>query len=205
MYYEIEDELGNISTIQLKEREQDEQAEELSAGDLAPLFYLRSEDGVQVTSVSGYSVANDSRSLIDLLSYKPLVLSFYCPCWGSYAPKHLAVLQELAPQIEAFGGQLLVLTNESPKQIERISKKLELDFTIIHDKDFNVARSYGVYSETSPIWDRIAGISEEVFTPALFVIGHDRKIAYTFVDENFDGTPNRKALLKTVYDWKDTK
>ena len=205
MYYEFEDELGNISTIQLKEREQDELAEELSVGDLAPLFYLRSEDGVQTTSVSGFSVSNDSRSLIDLLSYKPLVLSFYCPCWGSYAPIHLAALQELAPKIEAFGGQLLVLTNESPKQIERISKKLELDFAIIHDKDFNVARSYGVYSETSPIWDRIAGISEEVFTPSLFVIGNDRKIAYTFVDENFDGTPDRKELLKSVYDWKDKK
>jgi len=205
MYYEIEDELGNISTIQLKERERDEPIEELSTGDLAPLFYLRSEEGVQITSVSGYAVASDSRSLIDLLSYKPLVLSFYCPCWGSYAPKHLAMLQELAPQIEAFGGQLLVLTNETPKQIERISKKLQLDFTIIHDKDFNVARSYGVYSETSPIWDRIAGISEEVFTPSLFVIGNDRKIAFTFVDENFDGTPNRKELLKSVYVWKDKK
>ena len=99
----------------------------------------------------------------------------------------------------------MVLTNESPKQIERISKKSKLDFTIIHDKDFNVARSYGVYSETSPIWDRIAGISEEVFTPSIFVIGKDRKIAYTFVDENFDGSPNHKELLKSVYNKKGNK
>ena len=205
MYYEIEDELGNISTLQLQERESDEQVEALNAGDFAPLFYLKSRDGVQVTSVSGFSGADDSRSLMDLIAYNPLVLSFYCPCWGSYAPKHLAVLQELAPQIEAFGGQLLVLTNESPKQIERISKKLNLDFAVVHDKDFNVARSYGVYSETSPIWDRIAGISEEVFTPSLFVIGKDRKVAYTFVDENFDGTPNRKEILKSVFHWKERK
>jgi len=205
MYYEIEDELGNISTLQLQERGSDEQVEALNAGDFAPLFYLKSRDGVQVTSVSGFSGADDSRSLMDLIAYNPLVLSFYCPCWGSYAPKHLAVLQELAPQIEAFGGQLLVLTNESPKQIERISKKLNLDFAVVHDKDFNVARSYGVYSETSPIWDRIAGISEEVFTPSLFVIGKDRKVAYTFVDENFDGTPNRKEILKSVFHWKERK
>jgi len=205
MYYEIEDELGNISTLQLQERGSDEQVKALNTGDFAPLFYLKSRDGVQVTSVSGFSGADDSRSLMDLIAYNPLVLSFYCPCWGSYAPKHLAVLQELAPQIEAFGGQLLVLTNESPKQIERISKKLNLDFAVVHDKDFNVARSYGVYSETSPIWDRIAGISEEVFTPSLFVIGKDRKVAYTFVDENFDGTPNRKEILKSVFHWKERK
>lgn len=202
MYYEIEDELGNISTIQLKEREQDDSVEALNPGDFAPIFHLKSADGAQVTSISGFSIADDSRSLMDLIAYKPLVLSFYCPCWGSYAPKHLAALQELVPQIEALGGQLLVLTNESPKQISRIAKKLSLDFTLIHDKDFNVARSYGVYSETSPIWDRIAGISEEVFTPSLFVIGKDRKVSYIFIDDNFDGTPNRKELLKAVYDWK---
>jgi peroxiredoxin len=205
MYYEIEDELGNISTLQLKERALDERAEALNAGDFAPIFFLKSREGIQVTSVSGFSVADDSRSLMDLIAYNPLVLSFYCPCWGSYAPKHLAALQELAPQIEALGGQLLVLTNESPKQIERISKKLNLDFTMIHDQDFNVARSYGVYSETSPIWDRIAGISEEVFTPSLFVIGKDRKVSYTFVDENFDGTPHRKEVLKSVYDGRQRK
>jgi len=84
-------------------------------------------------------------------------------------------------------------------------KKLNTDLTIFHDKDHHVARSYGVFSETSPIWDRIAGISEEVFTPSLFVIGKDRRVSYTFVDENFDHTPNVKTLLKEVYKWKDKK
>lgn len=201
MYYEFEDESGNISTLQLREREAEEQVEVVSVNALAPLFSVKSVDGVQLTSMSSFTT-DDSKSLLDLIAYKPLVLSFYCPCWGRYAPKHLATLQEIAPQIEALGGQLLVLTNESSKQIERISRKLDLDFNIIHDKDFNVARAYGVYSETSPIWDRIAGISEEVFTPALFVIGKDRKVSYAFVDENFDGTPDRKVLLKSIYDWR---
>ena len=205
MYYEIEDEVGNISTIQLKERITDEQDEALKAGDFAPLFYLKSDEGSPVTSLTGVSESNDSRSLIELLRSKPLVLSFYCTCWGSYAPKHLAFLQETAPKIEAMGGQLLILTNESPKYIERLLKKLNTDLTIFHDKDHNVARSYGVFLETSPIWDRIAGISEEVFTPSLFVIGKDRRVSYTFVDENFDNTPNVKTLLKEVYKWKDKK
>ena len=205
MYYEIEDEVGNISTIQLKERISDEPDQVLKTGDFAPLFYLKTEEGFPVTSLTGFSVSNDSRSLLELLSDKPLVLSFYCTCWGQYAPKHLAFLQEIAPQVEALGGQLLVLTNESPKHIERMLKKLDTELTIFHDKDHNVARSYGVYSETSPIWDRIAGISEEVFTPSLFVIGKDRRVTYTFVDENFDNAPNTKTLLKKVYNWKVKK
>ena len=205
MYYEIEDEVGNVSTIQLKERILDEPDQILKTGDFAPLFYLKSEEGSPVTSLTGVSVSNDSRSLIELLRDKPLVLSFYCTCWGRYAPKHLAFLQEIAPQIEALGGQLLTLTNESPKHIERMTKKLDAELNIYHDRDHNVARSYGVYSETSPIWDRIAGISEEVFTPSLFVIGKDRRVSYTFIDENFDNSPNVKTLLKEVYEWKDKK
>lgn len=205
MYYEIEDELGNVSAIQLKDREPEHSLPVLKNGDFAPLFYLKNEEGAAITSLTGFSLSNDSRSIIDLLQFNPLVLSFYCNCWGSYAPKHLSAVQKLAPQVEALGGQLLILTNESQKEIERISRKLETELPIYHDKDYNVARSYGVYSETSPIWDRIAGISEEVFTPSLFVIGKDRRIAYNFVDENFDNTPDTKAILKEVYDWKYKK
>lgn len=202
MYYEIEDEVGNISTIQLREKIVDEPIEVLEAGDFAPLFYLKPDEGFQITSISG---SNESRSLIELLRTRPLVLSFYCTCWGSYAPKHLNMLQEIAPKIEALGGQLLVLSNESPKYIERLTRKLHTELTIVHDRDHNVARTYGVYSETSPIWDRIAGISEEVFTPSLFVIGKDRRISYTFIDENFDHSPDTKTLLREVYFWKGKK
>jgi peroxiredoxin len=205
MYYEIEDESGNVSTFRLRQRIADEQVEPPQKGELAPSFYLKNDEGFPVTSLSNVSSGNDSGSIIELVRFRPLVLSFYCNCWGSYAPKHLDSIRRLAPQVEALGGQLLILTNEPQKEIGRISKKLDLDVPIYHDKNFNVARSYGVFSETSPVWDRIAGISEDVFTPALFVIGADRRIAYSFVDENFDHTPDVKAILKAIYDGKRSK
>lgn len=200
MYYEIEDELGNVSTLQLKQRVAEEQTNPPKEGDLAPLFYLRNEDGFPVTSLTNASPDSELRSILDLVKFKPLVLSFYCNCWGSYAPKHLEGIKALAPQVEALGGQLLILTNESQKEIERIGRKLDAGVPIYHDKNYNVARSYGVYSETSPIWDRIAGISEEVFTPSLFVLGRDRRVGYAFIDENFDNVPDIKTILKAVYD-----
>ena len=103
MYYEIEDELGNVFTLQLKQRIAEEQIEPPKSGELAPLFYLRNEEGFPVTSLSGASDA-ESRSILDVIRFKPLVLSFYCNCWGSYAPKHLEALKALAPQVEALGG-----------------------------------------------------------------------------------------------------
>nr|WP_295929769.1 redoxin domain-containing protein [uncultured Dyadobacter sp.] len=199
-YYEIEDEAGNVSTLRIREKEAAEQIVPPVSGELAPLFYLRNEDGLPVTSLSGLSEVHETKSVLDLVHFKPLVLSFYCNCWGSYAPRHLEVVKSLAPQVEAFGGQLLILTNETQKEIVRLTRQLGPDVPIYHDKNYNVARSYGVFSETSPIWDRIAGISEEVFTPSLFVLGKDRRIGYAFVDENFDNTPDIKSVLKAVFE-----
>lgn len=199
MYYEIEDELGNVSTLNLKQRIEETQIEPPKAGELAPLFYLKNEEGLPVTSLTSTAADSESRSILDLVRFKPLVLSFYCNCWGSYAPKHLEAIKKLASQAEGLGGQLLILTNESHKEIARLGRKLETELPIYHDKNYNVARTYGVFSETSPIWDRIAGISEEVFTPSLFVLGRDRRIGYAFVDENFDNTPDVKAILKAVF------
>lgn len=199
MYYEIEDELGNVSTLNLKQRSEETQIEPPKTGELAPLFYLKNEEGLPVTSLTSTAADSESRSILDLVRFKPLVLSFYCNCWGSYAPRHLEAIKKLASQVEGLGGQLLILTNESHKEIARLGRKLETELPIYHDKNYNVARTYGVFSETSPIWDRIAGISEEVFTPSLFVLGRDRRIGYAFVDENFDNTPDVKAILKAVY------
>lgn len=199
MYYEIEDEVGNVSTLRIRKKEAAEQIVPPGSGEMAPLFYLRNEDGLPVTSLSGLSEVHETKSVLDLVRFKPLVLSFYCNCWGSYAPRHLEAVKSLAPQVEAFGGQLLILTNETQKEILRLTRQLGPDVPIYHDKNYNVARSYGVFSETSPIWDRIAGISEEVFTPSLFVLRKDRRIGYSFVDENFDNTPDIKSVLKAVY------
>ncbi|MCE7066621.1 redoxin domain-containing protein [Dyadobacter sp. CY326] len=203
MYYEFEDEMGNISTLTLRDKEVLDPNPQLKTGDVAPNFHLRKEDGNFKTSLYEDALSIDSTSVTDMVLHKPLVLSFYCHCWGSYAPKHLEMLAETAQKVEAFGGQLLVLTNESPQEIERIVRRNKTDFPFYHDTNYQVARSYGVYSDTHPIWERVAGISEDVFTPALFVISKSRRITYSFIDENFDSRPQIKDVLKAVYHWKD--
>ena len=203
MYYEFEDEMGNVSTLTLREKEYIEPSPQLQPGDLAPNFHLRKEDGYFKTSLSEDTLSADSISVASMLQHKPIVLSFYCHCWGSYAPKHLELLNDITQKVEAFGGQLLVLTNESQQEIDRIIRKNKTDFPFYHDTNYQVARSYGVYSDVNPIWERIAGISEDVFTPSLFVITKTRRVAYAFTDENFDSRPDVKNILKHVYQAKD--
>lgn len=203
MYYEYQDEMGNVSTLTLREKEQVGFHPQLQNGDLAPNFHLRKDEGYFKTSLSEETSSADSISVTEMLQYKPLVLSFYCHCWGSYAPKHLDILSDIAQKVEAFGGHMLVLTNESQLEIDRIIRKNKTDFPLYHDTNYQVARAYGVYSDTNPIWERVAGISDDVFTPSLFVITRYRRIAYSFLDENFDRHPDVRDILKQVYASKD--
>lgn len=65
-----------------------------------------------------------------------------------------------------------------------------------------MAQRFGVYSEDYPVWERVSGISEEAFTPALYVIGQDRWIAYHFLDENFDRTLDSEAISSVIENLK---
>jgi peroxiredoxin len=80
--------------------------------------------------------------------------------------------------------ELVVLSNESPRSLARQGK--ELNFLFAHDTNLEVSRQFGVYNEASPVWDRVSGISDEAFIPAVYVIDQNRQIAYHQIDENFD-------------------
>lgn len=131
---------------------------------------------------------------------EPLVVSFYCPCWGRYARPYLLQLIELAEQLRAQGLNLLVFSNEPVKSLLRQFPKL--NFHVVYDKGFTVASQFGVYSEAFPIWDRVSGISEEVFTPALYVISPDQQIRYHFLDEDFDRSLPAEAVVDAAVQLK---
>ncbi|WP_247236517.1 peroxiredoxin [Telluribacter sp. SYSU D00476] len=131
---------------------------------------------------------------------EPLVVSFYCPCWGRYARPYLLQLIELADQLRAQGLNLLVFSNEPVKTLLRQFPKL--NFHVVYDVGFTVASQFGVYSEAFPIWDRVSGISEEVFTPALYVISPDQQIRYHFLDEDFDKSLPADAVVDAALQLK---
>jgi len=180
MILEFEDELGELYSIVPKERSASTAVQPLAVGDKAPFFSLNNAYRPGASSV----FPDQSQSVVDLTDHEPLVVSFYCPCWGRYARPYLEGLIALAERLRAEGLHLLVFSNEPVNALLR--QYPQLNFMVAYDADFTVARRFGVYSEESPIWDRVSGISEEVFTPALYVIGPNRQIGYRFLDEDFD-------------------
>lgn len=182
MTLELTNAWGEISSVVVKDRLPVERARPLRTNDKAPLFAIANASGYWVTPAD---LGEHRLTIGHLLRSGPLVVGFYCPCWGRYAAPFLETLAQLARPVQQAGGQLVVFSNEHPRYLPK--QALEAPMTIVYDADKLVAQQFGVYSETDPIWDRVSGISEEAYTPALYVVDQTGRIRHHFLDENFDG------------------
>ena len=196
MTLEMVNELGHIRPVIVKERQPVERIRPLVAGESAPFFSLIDTTDNWKASLSRTDETHQTLSLPELLAQGPIVVSFYCPCWGAYARPFLTALTKLATDVREKGGQLVVFTNENPKSL---IKQTDLSTILLaYDSDNAIARRFGVYSETDPIWDRVSGISEDVYVPAVYVIDRFRRIQYHFLDENFEGFTHQSEVLDAL-------
>ncbi len=193
MVLEFENELGDIRSVIAVDRRSAPVILPLETGDRAPFASGADLKGGEQLPVTLSGIADE----------QPLVVSFYCPCWGRYARPYLLQLIDLAEQLRAKGANLLVFSNEPVKSLLR--QFPQLNFQVVYDAGFSVARQFGVYSEANPIWDRVSGISEDVFTPALYVIGPDRQIMYHFLDEDFDRAIDTDEIVKAATQLLNTR
>ncbi len=165
--------------------------------DTIPSVRINLELGVWQHLPSGLQTAG-TMFLHQLLQDGPLVISTYSPDWNGYAERHLKLLNSIYPRIHAVGGNLLVLTTEYYKNIVHTIQEYDLGFNMVQDYENRISEALGVYSKYEPVWDRIAGISEDVPFPATFVINADRRIVYDYVDRDFEYVVPEKEIEKAV-------
>lgn len=197
MILEQINEWGEVTSRQVPKRRPVERSQPLAVGEQASFFSLVEQEGYWLTSANPINVSNQVLTLFHLLRKGPVVIGFYCPCWGRYASPFLDRLIHLAQSIPKAGAQLIVFTNEHPRYLPRHAKQAGITFVFDEQKD--IARRFGVYSETDPIWDRVSGISEEVYIPALYVVGKSGQLSYRFLDEQFEGFVNPVPLYNALF------
>ena len=133
---------------------------------------------------------------------RPLVISFFCPCWGEYGTQHLQYLKQLYPQIKQAGGELWVISNQTSEVVRRLSTYKTLPFTLIADPSYHIARQFGVYSDTAPLWQLVSGVSENAYTPGVFVIDTKGRIQFSQVDKYLENTFSANHIIKAVWESK---
>lgn len=170
----------------------------LKVGSRLPSLSISQASGLW-QSMSEAATKSHKLSLAEVQQNKPLTLSFLSGGWNEYGFKHLQVLKASYQEIVALGGDLLVIVQGTQAQVLEMVEYFDLPFNVVADPNHQIAKLFGVYSQEFAVWDRIAGISEDVPVPATYVISQQGRIVYDAIDENFTKPFSPSEMLGAVF------
>jgi peroxiredoxin len=129
----------------------------LPAGTPAPEFSL--------------NVTPDQKLSLSELRGKPVILAFYPADWSPVCGDQMALYNEILPEFQKFGAELLGVSVDGAWCHEAFAKDRKLHFPLAADFEPKgaVAKSYGAYRDAD-------GVSER----ALFVIDRNGVIAWSY-------------------------
>ncbi|OMF30104.1 alkyl hydroperoxide reductase [Paenibacillus sp. FSL H8-0548] len=81
-------------------------------------------------------------SLYEELSKGPVVLTFYRGGWCPYCNRQLRAYQEVLPDIQALGSQLIAVSPQLPDSTLSFKEKAELTFQVLSDPKGLVSAGY---------------------------------------------------------------
>jgi peroxiredoxin len=169
----------------------------LSLGDSAPAFVLINAFGEMINS-------------IELLKKGPLVINFYRGAWCPFCNLELAAYQDVLPEIEALGGQLVAISPELPDKSMTLSKKHKLNFQILSDSNNLIAREFGIVFTVDKKLRRLYRLmninlsssqgnkNNELPVPATYVIDKNGVIILSHVDTDYTSRLDPSEVIKCL-------
>lgn len=165
-------------------RHQRQLARALKAGDTAPPLTLDLGFG-------------PPRSLEALTAEGPTILKFYRGRWCPFCLLELRAWERMQPQLRGLGMRFIAIAAEPPSEIELTRERDGLSFPIVHDANMDIARRFGIAYEPGPVERQmleqgatpprlIDGRADwTLASPALYVIGDQRRILNAYVQADF--------------------
>jgi peroxiredoxin Q/BCP len=118
-------------------------------GAAAPDFELPASDGRTVSSKS--------------LRGKPFVLYFYPKADTPGCTKEACAFQEALPQLGKIGIDVIGVSPDKMKPIEKFAEKFKLTFPLASDETHAVAEKYGTWVEKSMYGRKYMGMERSTF------------------------------------------
>ncbi len=169
----------------------------LNVGGVMPSFTL--------SDAAGKSVKSD-----DLLKQGNLVVVFYRGAWCPFCNLYLKKLQENAAQIKAQGANIVAISVENPDRSMSVAAKNKIDFTVLSDPNFEVARKFGIVyempKETSELYkskglDLVAynnTVKAELPLSATYVVNKKGEIVYAFLEPDYKKRAEPSVIIETL-------
>ncbi len=175
----------------------------LKKGDTAPTFNLKNQRGETISSTA-------------LLKKGNLVVSFYRGSWCPYCVEEVKVLNDVYPQIQEAGADLVVISPQSFSRTEKQAEEIHLQYNMLVDADNKTGKAFGLVYEMpdylqdlyfNTFGNNIQEINEgsawELPIPARFVIGQDGKIIDVQADPDYRVRPEPTETVEYLKSIKD--
>jgi thioredoxin-dependent peroxiredoxin len=121
----------------------------LEEGDRAPDFSMPASGGRTISLVG--------------LKGKPFVLYFYPKADTPGCTKEACAFQEALPQLGHIGIEVIGVSKDKMKPIEKFAEKFGLKFPLASDAETQVAESYGTWVEKSMYGKKYMGMERSTF------------------------------------------
>jgi peroxiredoxin len=167
--------------------------------DISPLL-----TGESIPMVVLKDAAGKDFDLNEAVSRKPTILIFYRGGWCPYCSKQLSGLQEIAPELEKEGYQLIAISTDKPEGLMESATKEELGYTLLSDADLNVSKGFGLaYKAPKGYWEMLpkttGGMDVDLLlpVPSVFILDRKGAIHFEYINPDFKQRLN-PDLLKVV-------
>lgn len=175
---------------------------QITVGSIAPDFTLPDAQGITV-------------SLSEELKNGPVILSFYRGGWCPICNDQLYAYQQILPEFEELGAQLIAVSPEKPESAQDTITKNALTFTVLSDEGNKIARLYDLIwmvpedqrekfstwlqQETGKTLAEYNGIENyELPIPATFVIARNGKVVFVFNDEDYTKRARNEDIIAAL-------
>ncbi len=155
--------------------------------DISPLLY-----GEKIPAAILSDAAGKSFDLNKAISAKPSILVFYRGGWCPYCIKQLSALQEVLPDLEKLGYQLIAVSTDAPAGLNQSATKEKLNYTLLSDPDLALSRQVGIaYKAPKPYWELLpkttGGKDVDLLlpVPSVFILDKTGTIQFEYINPDF--------------------
>lgn len=172
-------------------------ARAIKAGDRAPHFNLKDQDGNDVSSAA-------------LLVNGPLVVTFYRGVWCPYCNIELQAINEVLPQIQAYGANVVAISPQTPVNSRKSVRTNQLGFPVLSDVNGQTAADFGLrFALPDYLVDLYKNLKNDLPAfnndpgwtlpmPARYVIGQDGIVLYSEVNPDYTRRPDPSDMFPVL-------
>lgn len=149
-------------------------------------------------------------SLVDLLEFGPVVISFYRGGWCPYCNLEFKALNDILPKIKKAGASLVGISPELPDNSLNTIEQNKLKYNVLSDVGNVVARDYGLVMTVPTILQPLylewgldvpsvnGDDTWELPIPATYIINEDGLIEFAHVNVNYTERMEPADIIKAL-------